>query len=198
MVRFNATDYTATLWSQIARSDGHLNDPRHQAFHGHGNLHHRARSAPLRADNVRRIRERRAVLRVEIRTVHADLKQRYGSPRIYAAPNAAGVGCCINTVAKLMHDNDIRAKTARTFRNTTDSNHTLSVADNLLDRRFDAQGSNERWLGDITSIRARQGWLYLVVEDLYAQGRRLVDGRSHDQPPGRRCLGNSGGPVVVP
>ena len=40
--------------------------------------------------------------------------------------------CCVNTVAKLMHDNDIRAKTARKFRNTTDSNHPLPVADNLL------------------------------------------------------------------
>src|SRR5947207_12724399 len=72
-----------------------------------------------------------------------------------------------------MHDNDIRAKTARKFKNTTDSDHPLPVADNLRDRRFDAQGPNERWLADITYIPTREGWLYLaVVEDLYA--RRVV------------------------
>ena len=75
-----------------------------------------------------------------------------------------------------MHDNDIRAKTARKFRNTTDSNHPLPVADNLLDRQFDAQTPNERWVADITYIPTREGWLYLAaVEDLYS---RMVVGWS--------------------
>ena len=75
-----------------------------------------------------------------------------------------------------MHDNDIRAKTARKFRNTTDSNHPLPVADNILGRQFDAQGPNERWVADITYIATREGWLYLaVVEDLYS---RMVVGWS--------------------
>jgi transposase InsO family protein len=119
---------------------------------------------------------RRDALLVEIRTVHADVKQRYGSPRIHAQLQAQGVGCCVNTVAKLMHDNDIRAKTARKFRNTTDSNHPLPVADNILDRQFDIQRPNEVWLGDITFIATREGWLYLAaIEDLYS---RMVVGWS--------------------
>src|SRR4029077_15135477 len=94
----------------------------------------------------------------------------YGSPRVHAELVAKGVPCCGNTVAKLMRDNDIRAKTARKFRNTTDSNHSLPVADNLLPREFDAQGPNERWVTDITYIWTREGWLYLaVVEDLYSR-----------------------------
>src|SRR5207247_4018347 len=69
-----------------------------------------------------------------------------------------------------------RAKTARKFRNTTDSNHPLPVADNLLGRQFSAQGPNERWVADITYIPTREGWLYLAaVEDLYA---RMVVGWS--------------------
>jgi transposase InsO family protein len=109
-------------------------------------------------------------LLVEIRAVHAEVKQRYGSPRIAAELQARGVPCCVNTVAKLMHDNDIRAKTARKFRNTTDSNHPLPVADNLLSREFAAQGPDERWVSDITYIPTREGWLYLaVVEDLYSR-----------------------------
>jgi putative transposase len=113
---------------------------------------------------------RRAALVVEICAVHAEAKGRYGSPRVHAELVAKGVPCCVNTVAKLMSDNDIRAKTARKFRNTTDSNHSLPVADNLLSREFDAQGPNERWVTDITYIWTREGWLYLaVVEDLYSR-----------------------------
>jgi transposase InsO family protein len=120
--------------------------------------------------------QRRDALLVEIRAVHAEVKERYGSPRIHAELQANGTPCCVNTVAKLMHDNDIRAKTARKFRHTTDSNHALPVADNLLSREFDAQGPNERWVTDITYIWTREGWLYLaVVEDLYS---RLVVGWS--------------------
>jgi putative transposase len=114
--------------------------------------------------------QRRDALLVEIRTVHAEVKQRYGSPRIYKELQAKGVECCVNTVAKLMHDNDIRSKTARKFRNTTDSNHPLPVADNILDRQFNPSGPNEKWVGDITYIPTREGWLYLaVIEDLYSR-----------------------------
>jgi transposase InsO family protein len=117
--------------------------------------------------------QHRDALLVEIRAVHAEVKQRYGSPRIAKELQAKGVDCCVNTVAKLMHDNDIRSKTARKFRNTTDSNHSLPVADNVLDRQFDASGPNEKWVADITYIATREGWLYLaVVEDLYS--RRVV------------------------
>jgi putative transposase len=69
-----------------------------------------------------------------------------------------------------MHDNDIRSKTARKFRNTTDSNHPLPVADNILDRQFNPSGPNEKWVGDITYIPTGEGWLYLaVIEDLYSR-----------------------------
>jgi putative transposase len=121
-------------------------------------------------------RQRRDALVVEIRAAHAEAKARYGNPRIHAELRANGVPCCANTVARLMRDNGVRAKTARKFRNTTDSNHKLPVADNLLDRQFEAQGPNERWLADITYIPTREGWLYLAaVEDLYS---RMVVGWS--------------------
>jgi transposase InsO family protein len=42
-----------------------------------------------------------------------------------------------------MHDNDIRSRTARKFKNTTDSTHSLPVVDNLLDRQFVAQRSKD-------------------------------------------------------
>jgi putative transposase len=119
---------------------------------------------------------RRDALLVHIRAAHAEVKQRYGSPRITKELQANGIDCCVNTVAKLMRDNDIRAKTVRKFRHTTDSNHPLPVADNVLDRQFDASGPNEKWVADITYIPTREGWLYLAaVEDLYS---RMVVGWS--------------------
>jgi len=114
--------------------------------------------------------QRRDTLLVEIAAIHAEVKQRYGSPRLHKELADRGVPCCVNTVAKLMHDNDIRAKSARKFRNTTDSDHPLPVADNVLDRQFDPQGPNQKWVSDITYVPTRQGWLYLaVVEDLYSR-----------------------------
>jgi putative transposase len=116
---------------------------------------------------------RRDALVVEIRAIHAEVKARYGSPRVHAELAARGHDCCVNTVAKLMRDHDIRAKTARKFRCTTDSDHDLPVAENLLDRQFDPEAPNEAWLGDITYIPTREGRLYLAaVEDLYS--RRVV------------------------
>lgn len=118
--------------------------------------------------------QRRDALLVEIRAVHEQVKARYGSPRIHAELRARGQTCCVNTVAKLMKQHDIAAKTKRKFRGTTtDSNHNLPVAENLLDRQFDPEAPNERWVADITYIPTREGWLHLAaVEDLYF--RRVV------------------------
>ncbi len=119
-----------------------------------------------------RQREQDALL-VEIRAIHAEFHARYGSPRVHAELAARGHDRCVNTVAKLMHDHGIRAKTARKFRCTTDSNHDLPVAENLLGRQFDPESPNEAWVADITYIPTREGWLYLAaVEDLYS--RRVV------------------------
>ena len=76
----------------------------------------------------------------------------------------------------MMKAHGIRAKTARRFVRTTDSRHALPVADNLLGRQFLVSRPNEAWLGDITYIWTREGWLYLAgVEDLFS---RMVVGWS--------------------
>ena len=118
--------------------------------------------------------QRRDTLVVEIRAIHAQFKARYGSPRIHAELVARGHDCCVNTIAKLMQKAGIAAKTTRKFRvTTTDSDHNLPVADNLLDRQFNPSQANEVWVADITYIPTHEGWLYLAaVEDLYS--RRVV------------------------
>jgi putative transposase len=105
-----------------------------------------------------------------IEEVHAEVKQRYGSPRMAAELNARGHACSENTVAKLMRSRGIRAKAPRRFVRTTDSNHRLPVAPNVLDRDFDPSGPNESWCADITYVPTLEGWLYLaVVEDLFSR-----------------------------
>jgi transposase InsO family protein len=123
--------------------------------------------------------QRREALLVLIRGIHAEAKGRYGSPRVHAALAGRDGARSVNTVARIMRDNDVRAKTARKFRcRTTDSNHALPVADNVLDRQFDPDGPNEAWVADITYVPTREGWLYLaVVEDLFS---RMVVGWSMD------------------
>jgi transposase InsO family protein len=114
--------------------------------------------------------QRRDALLVEIRAIHAEFHARYRSPRVHAELVARGHDCCVNTVAQVMQENGITAKTARKFRYTTDSNHDLPVAENLLGRQFDPEAPNEAWVAGITYIPTREGWLYLAaVEDLYAR-----------------------------
>jgi putative transposase len=124
-----------------------------------------------------RPRSRRATrhdaLVVSIKAVHGEVKARYGSPRIHAELVARGNPCCVNTVARLMRREGIAAKTKRKFRVTTDSNHDRPVAENVLDRQFEPETTDQAWTADITYLATGEGWLYLAaVEDLYS--RRIV------------------------
>ena len=124
--------------------------------------------------------QRREALASEIQAIHREVKERYGSPRMHAELLARGQSCCVNTVAKLMHEQGIAAKTKRKFRCTTDSNHDLPVADNLLARQFAPAAVNQAWVADITYIPTREGRLYLAaVGDL--DSRRVV-GRALAEP----------------
>ena len=116
---------------------------------------------------------RRDALIVAIKAVHAEVKARYGSPRVHAELVARGMPCCVNTVARLMHNEGVAAKTKRKFRCTTDSNHGRPVAENVVDRQFEPVAPDRLWTADITFIPTAEGWLYLAaVEDLYS--RKIV------------------------
>jgi transposase InsO family protein len=112
----------------------------------------------------------RAELVEAIEEIHAQVKGRYGSPRMTAELNARGHECSENTVAELMRAHRIRARAPKRFVRTTDSNHRLRVTENVLNRQFDPEEPNARWCADITYLPTREGWLYLaVVEDLFSR-----------------------------
>lgn len=105
-----------------------------------------------------------------IREIYDINKGRYGSRRITQVLKRAGVLCYKNQVAKIMQRNGIRAKTKRKFRLTTDSSRSRNIASNLLNRNFIVAGKNIVWVGDITYIWTREGWMYLsTVIDLYSR-----------------------------
>ena len=57
----------------------------------------------------------------------------------------------------------IVCKTRRRFKTTTNSRHNKPVADNTLDRDFQREQPNQAYVGDITYVATREGWLYLSV-----------------------------------
>jgi transposase InsO family protein len=117
--------------------------------------------------------QRREALVVAIKEVHGQVKARYGSPRIHAELVARGRPCTVNSVARLMREHGIAAKTKRKFRCTTDSNHDHPVAENVVNRDFKPIAANRTWTADITYIATDEGWLYLAaVEDLHS--RKIV------------------------
>jgi putative transposase len=98
---------------------------------------------------------------------------RYGAPRIQGELAKEGERVSRKRVARLMRECGLCAKTARKYKATTDSNHSLPVAPNLLERRFDVDRPNAVWVSDITYLWTRQGWMFLaVIIDLYS--RRVV------------------------
>jgi putative transposase len=122
-----------------------------------------------RPESPRKIANRE--LLVDIRRVHAQHRKRYGAPRIHAELRAEGHPISRKRVARLMRRHGIRAQAPRRYRVcTTDSRHSLPVAENLLDQNFVADRPNQVWLADITYIPTGEGWLYLaVILDLFTR-----------------------------
>jgi transposase InsO family protein len=109
----------------------------------------------------------------EIRDVHRRSHCRYGSPRVHEALKKRGEAAGRHRVARLMRENGIEARRKKRFRRTTDSNHKLPVAPNVLDRQFEAPAPDRRWVTDITYVWTEQGWLYVAaILDLFS--RRVV------------------------
>lgn len=110
---------------------------------------------------------------MEIELSHKASDRSYGSPRVHKDLQEQGIRCGRKRVARLMRENGIRAKQARRYKATTDSDHRYPVAANLLDRQFDVDEPDRAWAADITYVWTREGWLYLaVILDLFS--RRVV------------------------
>lgn len=94
------------------------------------------------------------------------------------------IPCSRGTVHRLMKEHGIKSKRKKKWIATTNSNHNLPVAPNLLDQEFDIATPNTVWVGDITYHWTDEGWLYTaIVKDLctkdvvgYAMSKRMTKG----------------------
>ena len=132
----------------------------------------------------------------QIRVVHADSRQTYGSPRVHAAVRQQGIRCSRKRVARLMRQmglaGAIRGKTAK----TTVSDRSAPCPLDRVKRQFQAPRPNALWLADFTYVATWQGFVYVAfVIDAFA--RRIAgwrDDQRHHQSP--RHLRGTGEHVV--
>ena len=114
------------------------------------------------------------ILAQQIKAIHAQSRQTYGSPRIVDELRKQGCHHGRNRIARLMQQAQLCGRQQRRYRvQTTDSNHDQPIAPNRLAQAPKATAPNQLWVADITYIETRQGWLYLAaILDLYS--RKIV------------------------
>ena len=108
-----------------------------------------------------------------VRQIHSHTRGSYGSRRMSSQLKNEGCNVGRYRARTLMNKAGVSVKHRKKFKRTTDSNHKLPVAPNLLNRQFEVRRSDTVWCADITYLWTLQGWLYLaVVLDLYS--RKIV------------------------
>ena len=106
----------------------------------------------------------------QIQSIHIDVMNTYGSPRMHAELIAQGYCIGRGRVERLMSSNGIQAKQAKRNKRVYRLRKAQVSVENILDRRFYASAPNKKWVSDITFIETREGWLYLaIVLDLYSR-----------------------------
>ena len=105
---------------------------------------------------------------VAIKAGHQRGRGIYGPAKIRSELLAHGMKAGLNRIKRLRRLHSIRCTHKKKFRVTTDSKHSLPIAENVLDRQFAQTAPNRVWVADITYISTDEGWLFLAaVKDLY-------------------------------
>lgn len=124
----------------------------------------------------------------EIRRIHERTHQAYGAVKTWKALNQAGIVCGKHRVARLRRQAGIEAQRKRRFRITVEHHKLPPAVPDRVGRHFHASQPNRAWVGDMTFIRTRAGWLYLaVLLDLYS--RRVVGWSMGNRPNEALTLG---------
>ena len=101
-------------------------------------------------------------MEIEIRAAHKRTRGVYGAERLQRDLAEKGVLAGICRIKRIKRKKGIYCKQKRKLKATTDSKHTLPVAENLLTQQFKAIAPNKVWVTDITYIPTEEGWLYLA------------------------------------
>lgn len=113
-------------------------------------------------------------LKDEIRRIHAESRNTYGSPRIQIKLRQAAQRHGRNRISRLMREQGLCGRQKKRYRVvTTDSRHDEPIAPNRLAQAPAASAANQIWVADITYVLTAQGWVYVAaILDLYS--RRIV------------------------
>jgi transposase InsO family protein len=116
-----------------------------------------------------------------IRTAHVASRGTYGSPRIYEVLQQERTPCGKHRVARIMREEGLRGRAARRFRSVSTKRSTLPAPPNRLAGNFEAAAPNRIWVGDLTQVRTREGWLFLaILLDLFS--RKIVGYATSPRP----------------
>lgn len=105
----------------------------------------------------------RSMLVAVIKATYAEHKGRIGSPMMKQVLLSRGICAGKNRIAQIMREHALRSITQRKFVVTTDSKHSLPVAENLLNRQFHVSEPHKVLVSDITYVKTAKGWTYLAV-----------------------------------
>jgi putative transposase len=114
---------------------------------------------------------KRKQLSQKVKTIFENSRNTYGSARVHACLLEENESCCKPVVASIMHDLGLKGKRkGRVTQKTTNSKHAHPVAQNRLERAFDASKPDLKWASDITYLPTTEGWLYLAITlDLFSR-----------------------------
>ena len=89
-------------------------------------------------------------LELEICAAHKRTRQTYGPERLQRDLADNGVVVGVHRIKRIRRKLGLRCRQKRKFKATTDSRHSLPVAENLLDQKFEASAPKQVWLSDIS------------------------------------------------
>jgi len=126
-------------------------------------------AARVRPPSDRLLRDE--LLMPEILRVFEENYRVYGAPKIWRQLNREGISVARCTIERLMPVLGIRGVTRGRNPKTTDSSSgEVERPDDLLDRDFDADAPNTKWVADFTYVRTRSGMKYVAfIIDCYAR-----------------------------
>ena len=113
-----------------------------------------------RGPSERLVEDARLLKRIE--QVHTASRGTYGSPRVHGALRAQGEDVGERRVARLMRENDIRARSAKLYRGKAGTRRYFCNIDNLA-RKLKVASPDQVWVGDVTYLRLGRRWGYLAV-----------------------------------
>ena len=118
-----------------------------------------------------------------IKALHTLHRGAYGALKTYKQLQTQGISAGKHRVARLRSEAGIEARRKQRFRVSVEHHKAPAAAPDLLNRAFTAPAPDRVWVGDMTFIRTRQGWLHLaMLLDVYS--RRVVGWAMGDRPNG--------------